>query len=167
MLTAMAGTGTVLPQRVVAATGLPLLSQLLNGPSVMLAAAAPPEGGRVGKVGAQEPLLHVSLLVHGFPHAPQLPADVAMLMHVPEQQLHPAGQALPTAPQFEVLFSRLMHVLLLHTVPLLHCRPHAPQLRGSEVRFTQAAGQQIGSSSSSSRENVSWPMYGGCNDSLK
>jgi hypothetical protein len=143
MLTEMAGTAAVLPQRVAVATTLPLPSQELNGPSVMLAAAAPPVEGRPGSLGEHVPLLHVSLPVQGLLQAPQLVADDAVLVHAPLQQLHPAGQALHTAPQFAVSFCRLMQVLLLHTVPLLHCTPHAPQLEGSVARVTQAAGQQI------------------------
>lgn len=140
MLTAMAGTAAALLQRVAFVKAAPLLSQLLNGPKVRLAAAAPPVEGRLGRLGEHMPLLQVSLPRQGLPHAPQLVKDAAVLAQLPLQQPQPAGQAAPTAPQLAVSFCRLTHVLLTHTVLLLHCTPHAPQLKGSLTRATQAAG---------------------------
>jgi hypothetical protein len=131
MLTAVAGTAEGLLQRVVVAKAVPLLSQVLKGPSVMLAAAEPPVVGRVGRVGAHLPLLHASVPVQELPHAPQLVIEEKVLTQLPLQQFQLAGQALPTAPQFAVSFCRSTHVLLLHTAPVLQAAPHAPQLRGS------------------------------------
>jgi hypothetical protein len=139
MLTGIAGTAEVLLQGVVVAKALPLLSQVLKGPSVRLAATEPPIVGGVGRVGVHLPLLHASLPEQALPHAPQLVMDERVLTQLPLQQLQPAGQALPTAPQFAVSFCRSMHVLLLHTAPELHTAPHAPQLRGSVDSVTQAA----------------------------
>jgi hypothetical protein len=162
MLTAIAGTDEELAQRAVVANTLPLLSQVLKGPSVRLAAADPPVVGRVGRVGAHLPLLHVSVPMQVLPHAPQLTVDDVVLTQLPLQQPQLAGQALPTAPQFAVSFCRSMHVLLLQTVPLLHAAPHAPQLRGSVVRSMQAAGQQTAAVASQvsqwRRPRASYPL---------
>jgi hypothetical protein len=126
-----------------------LLGSLVVLTHVPLQLICPPEHWEI-----HVPDEHVWPLGHAVPQAPQLFGSVWVLMHVPPQDTCPAAHALQTPPlqiplwqlepvEQEEPLGAPTQAPFTHPAPLPQAVPQAPQLDGSEVRFSQKVPQRV------------------------
>jgi hypothetical protein len=112
----------------------------MSGLEAHIAAQAPAQhvsvGPQVAPPHLHKPPTHVDPSPQRLPHAPQLlMSESRLLQPAVPQQLCPIPQAAPVGRQ--------PHCPFAHTVPLAHCVPHAPQLRGSAWVPTHSEPQHV------------------------